>query len=49
MSETEQSEVFDFREIAPQAASTDMFSSDPRASTTGGRAIAVVGNMNLVK
>jgi gamma-glutamyltranspeptidase/glutathione hydrolase len=35
--------VLDFREVAPAAAKEDRFRDDPRASTRGGKAVAVPG------
>ena len=36
-------QVIDFREVAPKAATRDMFASDPKRSIVGGLAVAVPG------
>lgn len=40
-SKNKSSELVDFREAAPIAATEDMFKKDPRKATFGGLAVAV--------
>ena len=42
LNEPKSTQVYDFREFAGAAASTDMFINNPKESTYGGKAIAVV-------